>query len=1418
MRKLPVLLVFACLAKANAQDEVWLRPPVPPDMTPEQLAQTQQNKNQRDIVDARLAENRQLATLLKLAEEDLGQEEWGRAIQRLQGVLNQQQSGLVRIGPGEFVSVRSKANQLLTKLPTAWSKRYEQQFGAAADRMLSAAVREGDYVEVGNVATRYLHTDAGRRAIRVLMLRHFDRGEYGLVLGWQQQLVQCGHKPEGIDELTAAIARKRLGLKTDFVSDSVKVGTETVQTGDVLRQSEQVAEVVRTQLGWPQFLGSADRRARAIDRLPMMVEAWTHEILQRKPILDLLRRATPLVFDSANSVIPAGIPVVVGDKVACRTLEGVEVFDVKTGEPLWRTRTEASTRKLLSARTPRGSFLPQSSSQDRQSLLRFLFRDAVHGLLSSDGDRLYVVEQHQLPDVSAIRSTFRSSRSTVPPAYATNLITAYDLKTGRVEWSIGGPDSDEVFKPVLAGHYFHGVPTAHNNELYVVAEKDNAISLYALDATTGEPKWNQLLAYTETPIERASLRRLWAASVTVADGILLCPTTVDWLFAIDPLSRSVLWVHRVRPQAVAQSGRSAFLMRAEPPFGTRWEASAPLVVGNRVVYTPLEVANLVAIDVVTGKKAWSHPKRDACYLAGAHDGRAIVVGSETVSALDVADRGEAAWTFELNNDRPAGRGVMSGQFLHQPMASGQVISIDLDTGKLAQRTGENSGRERLSANLVLHEKGFVLQTLSSLEAYEVRPNIDQPAPTSPAEKLRAAEILLADTQFSKAIEAADAIDPADLSEALKSRRNEVLERSLTIRIRKEPQTAEADIERLSQLVDDADLITRFHIESQLRTDEVSEAFRKLIVFYKSDGSPTLSEYRYRVSRDAWLAGRLLDVWNKMDEPTRAETDDEIAELANNEETSARFARVFPFHPAAIEVLERSLRSDIADKQFPKAESALRKLQRYASNRAEELTFETATALALADMDLDAASLLKEQGLSERIKDLPDSVDPPLSPWTSNKWKVTQFQVGSVRNLAAGVDTYRANSAIHRDFACFFEPATAIHTSQKLRFFEHRTNSLLWTVSLKGGGGGDSVHPNGRSLLFQHGAQLTCVSPTGKSVLWSMPLPSRSVQLNRPFRALRSIANPGRPAFASGRRAPVAIVNEDYFCIRSRGSIRVYDSVTGEFLWSRDSVSPAASVLGTNQVVVVYQDGRQRMYRATDGALIDREELQIPETEIYGAIGSHFVVLDVAESRASIRLYDPLQQANTWTRKLPADGRIAFLSDREFLVLTNSSKLELIDLVSGEVTALKNEHKFGKGNVVAAATLDRVIIGSLKPMSEIVLNSSSQNVDDSLQTFSKQTGERLWQEKVEGPTAVLLSHFRTLPLIMLATNEQKITEERGRSRDYMLKDARTGEVLARRTVPTVFDHGYPELRLDLRRQFFELPASTRRYRFQPVSAD
>ena len=195
VRKLPVLLVFACLAKANAQDEVWLRPPVPPDMTPEQLAQTQQNKNQRDIVDARLAENRQLATLLKLAEEDLGQEEWGRAIQRLQGVLNQQQSGLVRIGPGEFVSVRSKANQLLTKLPTAWSKRYEQQFGAAADRMLSAAVREGDYVEVGNVATRYLHTDAGRRAIRILMLRHFDRGEYGLVLGWQQQLVQCGHKP-----------------------------------------------------------------------------------------------------------------------------------------------------------------------------------------------------------------------------------------------------------------------------------------------------------------------------------------------------------------------------------------------------------------------------------------------------------------------------------------------------------------------------------------------------------------------------------------------------------------------------------------------------------------------------------------------------------------------------------------------------------------------------------------------------------------------------------------------------------------------------------------------------------------------------------------------------------------------------------------------------------------------------------------------------------------------------------------------------------------------------------------------------------------------------------------------------------------------------------------------------------------------
>ena len=44
------------------------------------------------------------------------------------------------------------------------------------------------------------------------------------------------------------------------------------------------------------------------------------------------------------------------------------------------------------------------------------------------------------------------------------------------------------------------MPVASDGELYVVSERENEIRVNALEAATGNPRWSQLLAYSDTDI------------------------------------------------------------------------------------------------------------------------------------------------------------------------------------------------------------------------------------------------------------------------------------------------------------------------------------------------------------------------------------------------------------------------------------------------------------------------------------------------------------------------------------------------------------------------------------------------------------------------------------------------------------------------------------------------------------------------------------------------------------------------------------------------------------------------------------------------------------------------------------------------------------------------------------------------------
>ena len=734
-----------------------------------------QRQQRRDSVDSRAPENRPATALLERMGTQLGQAEWGTLIPQLQNLLDRDEGSVVRIGPGRFVPLRVAANNILKQMPEASRKRYLQQFEAVAERSLEEALAQNNYPALADVATRYQLTRAGKRAARAIALRHADRGEFALALHWYEQ-AGSDRAAAGIRELNKAVGRQQV---------------------DANRLDD-----------WPMLMGSADRRASATARLPMLVPIWRQPLLKEGPAATNLRRVIRNVLDTQPGVIPSALPIVVAGKVACRTISGVSVFDSASGKLLWRTQRESST-----VNTPSIVAVRSLSSRARpvgdERIQDFIFRDGVHGLLSSDGTRLFVVEQQVMPRQSYAASRLRSSVVERVPA-ATNALAAYNLAAGAIEWRVGGPESSESFKPTLSGHYFHGVPAVLRDELFVVTERDNTIRLHVLDAVTGEAKWSRLLAFVDTPVERDHVRRLLTAQVTVSDGIILCPTTADWLVAVDPLTRNILWVQRHK-QLGASQDRDIRRLRAMPPLSAQWPASAPIVVGDIVVCTPPESTRIEALNLTNGKRLWSVPKKTRSYVAGATDSAVVLVSRSHVAAITASD-GRSEWSMSWPDESfPTGRGVQSGNFLHQPLSSGQIVSVNLNDGEIQHRTASAHASQTMG-NLVLHAGGTLIQTPESIEAYDLRPT-EPEEPRTLASAIKAAQLALADRNPDKAIAALDQFAPDDVPEPLQARRNSILRAALLERARANSPSASNDLRRLTELNEDAGVLARLEDRS-----------------------------------------------------------------------------------------------------------------------------------------------------------------------------------------------------------------------------------------------------------------------------------------------------------------------------------------------------------------------------------------------------------------------------------------------------------------------------------------------------------------------------------------------------------------------------------------------------------------------------
>ncbi|MFP6765721.1 MAG: PQQ-binding-like beta-propeller repeat protein, partial [Planctomycetaceae bacterium] len=896
---------------------------------------------------------------------------------------------------------------------------------------------------------------------------------------------------------------------------------------------------------WPMLFGNSRRFTVGTGSAPVLLKRWSVPTTWNR---SLTRKIDDLIdgFTDANrSTLPVAMPLLVNGRMICRTFRGIQVAEAATGKLLWSTDGQDSVESMLSGQlnNPRLkvawngnplAFLQQSSPDNSTGgpLGQLMFQNAAHGLLSCDGERLYVIEDHPVYTLNRTSIRFRNNQSTV--ALNGNRLKAYDLETGRPLWEAGGPTSIEEFALPLSGHFFMGPPVAEGGDLFVMTESDSEIRLQALDPETGHPKWSQPIAYAERRIDQDLNRRMWSTHLAIADGTVICPTTVGWLVAVDRTRRSVQWAFRYAPRRKAtERGRRRFTGSSQVPteaINTRWLVSAPVVRGDRLLFTPPETTDeqnastgtLVCIELSTGKRLWQRPKATHLYLAGVLEDRAILVAHDSVKALSLA--GKLLWECPFGSDsRPSGRGVTIDGILYQPMQRNELIGIHLTTGKVVSRQKLPFG-ERPLGNLLTYRGMLISYHPAEVTAWEQKDALNlQLAEIRDQSRDDVDSLLLeakasaAEDDFDHALSLLDRISagqPYRQSADVRQRVDHLIRRVIVSRIRRSPGERPELHDRLQQLVWSPREKSENH---QLKfvtlsaLNQHSEAFGVLMQLVISPGEISFvraDNQQIEAEQDAWLQGQMLDVWERLSAAEQTEISHQMQTLSTEVKTETaqrRLAGLLAFHPATEPLRLRFARSAVESGRLHEATGWLMQ-----SRWTAELP-EIASLYARLIEDYQQAGdflipiqiatqwrdTLDQQPLSNRqsIEQLLTQTEKPIQPdeavdasdWGDFDLNLMRTATSYSYRTARTLNPRSGHRTVCDGLRIEWVQQSYGSVTQRINFINESDGSLYWSVPIRSGTSGSPVyrhfHLGTRLIVFSQGV-LNCLSIPERRVVWT----------------------------------------------------------------------------------------------------------------------------------------------------------------------------------------------------------------------------------------------------------------------------------------------------------------------------------------------
>jgi outer membrane protein assembly factor BamB len=1415
----------------------------------------------RDAVDARIPHDSTQGKHLEQAEQLIEQGQWDPALERLEILLaGSANHATIRTPDGHPRLVAWEANRLLGRLPASVLDTYRLKHEAQARQLYLDAQQMANWDHVIDVATQFFHTETGQQAANAVGNFHFDRGEFGLAALWYVRLLNI-RAPVANDRkwcLKVALTLREAGntaasdqllreLPLGGPEGEIDLGGDSVQPNAWLRKLGEITPNSAPVLDeWLQFLGTPRRTGLASGGDPLLLSRWFHPTTQNKLVVDQLELLSQDLIDAGRAAIPTAFPLMVQDRIAFRTLRGVHVVDASTGRLLWETRPEIAEESLVNGthsaldfedrfawaananpfRRFRGRFSTDfvgGDGADGHALTGLLNRNANFGLLASDGVRLFVIEDDAIVAHGPVGSGFQlvgepleGHRRTTPG----NRLTAYALATGREAWTIGGPLNGESFDLPLAGHFFFGVPLVDGGDLFVVTEHDLDIRLYALDPATGRVRWSQLLAHSDNKIEQDLGRRWWTAQVACSNGILVCPTTVNWLVGVDRLDHSVLWMHRYAPPRPGVERRErdqgeSFV--APNPLNKDWCPSAPVIAGNRVIYTPAEEPVLVCLDLANGRLRWKFLKgEDQLYLAGVDDGRVIVVGKSSVTALGLSN-GHIQWTASIEEGQgpPSGRGlILPGKF-YLPLKSGSLCTIDLATGKPLETTQLLPGSKPLGnlatyRGLTLSLNDFGLTAFEQRDAIQRQIAVRQAAnPRDEWASVKEAEIALLQNDPTLALASLDHIDSTRVEPKLSTPYRSALIDALTSAVRRNYGAATAELQQLSSIVRTGSerlLLGRLEAEQAKAAGHYGKAFEVLRQLAIADRSGLTiarpDDSRVTIEFDAWIAGELEEIWPKLSQKDQARFDlllrDEAARVLRMDRSAReRFVSLYRFHPAARGVIAALVNQYVAENDLFGAERLLtRQIRRGAPDVAAAAQLRLAQVLSAFRLDDDADAAHRElaarygkvplaRGVTaERyVEDLSDagllSAAPhPAAAWSGVDLKVYRFGANSqspnIEELLLGA-TERPFFKEHRFIVD--------ERRQRLEIVRAEDDAQHWLVPLRRANrtrqGEYSVgFPAGHGLAVLHRDVLHFLSPADRRLLWTRTLevPNgggeyRSLYPHalQPLRTGSQFVTRNSLLSRVTDRGMVAVVNSEYVCIYGRREFLVLDAHTGDLRWKCSGLPLRAKVFGNDETLFMIPPDRSESlaFRAQDGKRLNVPKLgdllvnavALTPRGIVGVGAFLTGALGVLPSATVIHAQDPVSGKTEWTIAYPGGTRLGLLDDSRMLAVSQSGDVECVNLLSGDVQKFQGKYSEAEvrsfGDVVAVPDRDCIYLvanGRQGRRSRYAGGFRSQQPVDGRVAAYDCRTGSLLWQQTVGQQNLVLDFLRDSPVLTFATRE------------------------------------------------------------------